>query len=91
MSTLISNQFGRPWEDRTPTAGFEDQNDIHFTKGRIVWSGVTESNRYLGSRNPLYYPLYERQRMCIIRYLLANVNAVGALTKNRTWISTLPK
>ncbi len=39
--------FGRAWEDRTPTAGFEDQNDIHFTKARmygaLTWNWTTIS------------------------------------------------
>ena len=38
--------FGGPWEDRTPTLGFEDRDDIHFTKDRITWSGIGESNSY---------------------------------------------
>ena len=78
MSTLISNYLGRPWEDRTPTAGFEDQNDIHFTKGRFEWSGVEESNLYNDFRRIMSYPLNERQLYVLYFVLCVYVN--GALT-----------
>ena len=35
---------------------------LPITPQSQIWSGVQESNPHLGSRSPLYYPLYERQK-----------------------------
>ena len=54
---------GRSWEDRTPTAGFEDQNDIHFTKDRYVFIGPASRNRT---------HIQEVEALCIIHYTMAS-------------------
>ena len=33
--------------------------------GRVIWSGVQESNPHSRLRRPLYYPLYERRNLFI--------------------------
>ena len=62
MSTFISKYFGRAWEDRTPTNGFEDRYDIHFTKARSVFIGPASRNRT---------HILEVEALCIIHYTIA--------------------
>ena len=53
---------GRACRNRTYTAGFEDQNDIHFTKARIV-TGPANRNRT---------HIQEVEALCIIHYTMAS-------------------
>ena len=50
---LYYKDYGRSWEDRTPTLGFEDRDDIHFTKDRIEWCPRSDSNRHIFLRQNL--------------------------------------
>ena len=41
----LMNYFGRACRNRTYTVGFEDRNDIHFTKARSIFIGPAYRNR----------------------------------------------
>ena len=69
---------GRACRNRTYTAGFEDQNDIHFTKARSIFIGPANRNRT---------HIQEVEALCIIHYTMAGMSIIlslGALVKNRT-------
>ena len=59
--------FGRACRNRTHTACFEDKNDIHFTKARIV-TGPANRNRT---------HIQEVEALCIIHYTMAGYLVPG--------------
>ena len=58
---IFLKYFGRACRNRTYTACFEDKNDIHFTKARIV-TGPANRNRT---------HIQEVEALCIIHYTMA--------------------